>query len=437
MDKKKWMGILVGGGPAPGINSAISAAAIEARNRGLDVVGIEDGFEHLIEGRTDAIRWLDIADVSQIHYQGGSILRTSRANPTSTPEDLARTVDSLNRLGVSYLVSIGGEDTAYSASEVARASNGSLRVAHVPKTIDNDLPLPDGAPTFGYETARHVGTELVLTLMEDSRTTNRWFVVVVMGRKAGHLGLGVGKAAGATLTLIPEEFPAERITLDDIAKVIVGAMIKRRAHGRKDGLVVLAEGLAEKLDIDDLARNAGLKIAYDPHGHISLNDIPLAALIKQRVQHWFEHRGQKVTMVDVTLGYELRCANPIPFDIDYTRTLGYGAVSFLLSEPATDELRPGGVVTLRDGRLEMLPFSELRDPVTGKNRIRVVDLTSEHYKVAREYMYRLEPEDFSEPAAVERMAEAAGLSAAEFREEFGALVGNVDGARAGIQAAAP
>jgi 6-phosphofructokinase 1 len=231
-------GILVGGGPAPGINSAIGSATIEARNSGHEVIGIEDGFEHLIDGRTDAVRLLDIEDVTRIHTQGGSILRTSRANPTRSPEDLRRTIEALRGIGIDRLVTIGGEDTAFSASEVARAAAGSLRVAHVPKTIDNDLPLPAGMPTFGFETARHVGTELVLTMMEDSRTTRRWFIVVVMGRKAGHLALGIGKAAGATITLIPEEFNSDHIDLDDIARVVAGAMIKRKAAGRGDGLLL-------------------------------------------------------------------------------------------------------------------------------------------------------------------------------------------------------
>jgi 6-phosphofructokinase 1 len=415
-------GILVGGGPAPGINSAIGAATIEARHLGHDVIGIEDGFEHLMEGRVDLMRPLNIGDVARIHVQGGSILRTSRANPTKDPGDLRRVVETLRKLGVDNLVSIGGEDTAFSAAEVARAAGGAIRVAHVPKTIDNDLPLPSGMPTFGYETARHVGTELVLTMMEDSRTTNRWFIVVVMGRKAGHLALGIGKAAGATVTVIPEEFASDQISLDDVARVVAGSIVKRRAEGRADGLAIIAEGVAEKMDTEELARTSGVEVAYDPHGHISLNDIPLAALIKQRVQHWFAHHGEKLAMVDVTLGYELRCARPIPFDIDYTRTLGYGAVRFLVSDVTDSRLREGGFLTLDDGRLQVLPFADLRDPSTGKTRIRVVDLDAEHYRVAREYMVRLEPSDLREREKLESLAAAAHMSPDEFKATFAAIV---------------
>jgi 6-phosphofructokinase len=417
------LGILVGGGPAPGINSVIGAVTIEAINSGLEVIGIYDGFEHLMKGRTDMVRQLTIPDVSRIHFDGGSILRTSRANPTRTPEDLQNTVKALRELGIRYLVTIGGDDTAFSASEVVKAAGGTIRVAHVPKTIDNDLPLPGGMPTFGFETARHVGTELVRNLMEDSRTTNRWYFVVAMGRKAGHLALGIGKAAGATITVIGEEFPKERITLAEVCDVLEGAILKRRVLGRKDGVAVIAEGIGEKLDPEELAKIPGVEIERDPHGHIRLGEIPLATILKREIQRRFKERGEKITIVDVTLGYELRCAPPIPFDIDYTRTLGYGAVRFLLSEPKDDRVKEGGMVCLVGGRLEILPFDELRDPVTGRTKVRLVDINSEHYKVAREYMIRLEREDLENPEMLAKLAAAAKMTPEEFKKKFAHVVG--------------
>ncbi len=422
MNGRKRIGILVGGGPAPGINSAISAAAIESLNSGCEVVGIEDGFEHLLAGRADMVRPLLLDELTRIHTSGGSILGTSRANPTKSPEDLRRAVEALRRLGIDYLVTIGGDDTAFAASEVAREAAGSLRVAHVPKTIDNDLPIPGGNSTFGYQTARHVGTELTLTLMEDSRTTKRWFVVVVMGRKAGHLALGIGKAAGATLTLIPEEFAAERISLDDVAAIIDAAIIKRRAQGRTYGLAIIAEGVGEKLDPEELFNLTGVQVAYDPYGHIALGDIPLAALIKQRVQKRYAERGERLAMVEVRLGYELRCAPPIPFDIDYTRTLGYGAVRFLLTPASDPRLTGGGLVYLDAGRLQVLPFEDLRDAATGHAIIRLVDVHSEHYNVARDYMIRLESRDLDDPEMLARLAAAARMTPVEFREAFAGVV---------------
>ena len=122
MSNPKKLAILVGGGPAPGINSAISSATIEARKAGLAVIGVLDGFEHLIAGDLQHVRELGIEDVSRIHFQGGSVLRTARANPTKSEESLATVVAGLRELDVSYLVTIGGDDTAFAAATVARRS---------------------------------------------------------------------------------------------------------------------------------------------------------------------------------------------------------------------------------------------------------------------------------------------------------------------------
>lgn len=423
MNNSARMGILVGGGPAPGINSAISAAVIEAVNSGLSVVGIRDGFKHLVDGRTDMVQPLQISDVSRIHSQGGSILRTSRTNPARNEEDLRRTVDSIKKLGIDFLVTIGGDDTAYGASEVARAAGGDLRVAHVPKTIDNDLPLPGGVPTFGFETVRQVGTEAVLNLTEESRTTNRWYFVVVMGREAGHLALGIAKAAGATLALIPEEFPNGGPRLDEISKVLEGAILKRRVMGNDHGVAVIAEGIAESLAPEELANLPGVSVEHDSYGHISLNDIPLAIILRRHVQQAFVARGEQIPIIDVTLGYQLRCAPPIPFDIDYTRTLGYGAVRFLLSDTDDERLRFGGLICQVNGQRTVLAFDDLRDAETGRIRVRRVDIHSEYYAVAREYMIRLEPEDLNNEDFKSRLAQAANLTPDEFEHTFSGVVG--------------
>ena len=419
---KERLGILVGGGPAPGINSAISAATIEAINSGLEVVGILDGFEHLMKGQLDQVRSLDIPDVSRIHFQGGSILRTSRANPTKNPEDLERTVQSLKELGISYMVVIGGDDTARGGFGVARASKGDVRFAQIPKTIDNDLPLPGGTPTFGFETARHLGTELVLNIMEDSRTTNRWYFVVVMGRGAGHLALGICKAAGATMTLIPEEFPGDRVSINDVCSVLEGAILKRRTMGREDGVVVIAEGVGERLDPDELAKMPGVEVEYDPYGHIRLGEIPLPSILRREVQRKFEARGDKVNTVEVSVGYALRCAQPIPFDIDYTRTLGNGAVRFLLSDNNDKRLKDGGIVSLEGGDLRILPYDELMDPATGRTRVRLVDINSDHYKVARKYMIRLEKRDLEDSEMRARLMEVGKMTSEQLDQVFAPIL---------------
>src|SRR5882672_9063568 len=140
------LGILVGGGPAPGINSVISAACIEGINRGFEVVGIREGFRWLMRGDTSHCSKLQIDDVSRIHLTGGSMLGTARDNPTKDEKALFAVVATLEKLGVTHLVTIGGDDTALSSSRVEQFSKGRIHAAHVPKTIDNDLPLPEHVP---------------------------------------------------------------------------------------------------------------------------------------------------------------------------------------------------------------------------------------------------------------------------------------------------
>src|SRR2546427_253 len=240
MTERRTLAILVGGGPAPGINSVIGAATIRARLEAVDVLGVRDGFEWIMQGDIDHVTPLDIGEVSRIHFRGGSYIGISRANPTKDPAHLDNAVLALLRLNVSQLITIGGDDTAYSAMKLEEKAAGRLQVVHVPKTIDNDLDLPPHVDTFGFQTARHYGVEIVKNLMVDAKTTSRWYLVITMGRGAGHLAVGIGKAAGATLTLIPEEFLGRRIRLKAVVDTLVGAIIKRLSYGRLDGVAVIS-----------------------------------------------------------------------------------------------------------------------------------------------------------------------------------------------------
>ena len=412
------IGILVGGGPAPGINGVISAAVIEAVNSGYEAIGIKNGYEFLVTGDTSQTVDLTIPDVSTIHNQGGSILHTSRTNPTRSPDDLETCVATLEKLGVSHLITIGGDDTSYGASEIARASDGRLKVAHVPKTIDNDLPLPGDMPTFGYETARHVGTEIVLNLRADSRTTNRWYFVVAMGRHAGHLALGIGKASASPITIIPEEFPRPTISLSEVCDVLEGAILKRRVGGRLDGVAIIAEGIATKLNTRDLQSISGVDIPRDEYGNIRLSELPIARILRVEVERRFAERGEAMGIVDLTLGYELRSAAPIPFDIDYTRTLGHGAVRFLLSNSGDERTARGAMICIGDSQLKAVPFEDMRDPKTGKTTIRMVDTDSLYYDVARSYMIRLEAADLEDDEMLGRLAAEASMAPDAFKRRF-------------------
>ncbi len=407
----KTLAILVSGGPAPGINAVIAAATIEARNHKMRVIGCYDGFRWLAQGGAKHVVELKIADVSRIHFEGGSILRTSRTNPTRSPGGVRRVADTLRQLKVNQLITIGGDDTAFAASKVAKALSG-LTVAHVPKTIDNDLPLPGSIVTFGYTTACNLGKDLVHNLMQDAATTERWFFVTVMGRHAGHLALGIGGSAGATLTVIAEEFSKKKVSLERIADILEGAIIKRRAQGRDQGVALLSEGLAERLDPGTLG-----PVEWDAYGNVRLGELDLGRLLKGRVTASLRARGIEVTVVAKYLGYELRCAPPGAYDIQYCRSLGYWAARFLM------EGGSGAMVTIQAGRLVPIPFAEMIDPQSGKIRVRFVDAQSEGYQTLYEYMIRLKPEDFSDPKMVRRLARAGQLSASDFVARFGSLVG--------------
>ena len=408
------LAILVGGGPAPGINSVIGAATIRACLSGIPVLGIRDGFQWIMRGELKHARPLDIETVSRIHFRGGSFIGTARANPTNAAQTLATTLDSLKQLGVGKLITIGGDDTAFSAMRLSEHAQGTLQVVHVPKTIDNDLDLPAWIPTFGYQTARHVGTGIVRDLLTDAQATSRWYFVVAMGRKAGHLALGIGKAAGATLTVIPEEFASRQIPMRSIVDVLAGAVIKRLASGRSDGVAVLAEGLVESIPQADLAGLEGAE--RDEHGHIRLAEIDFGRIIKAAVLARLNELGPKVTIVSKDIGYELRCTDPIPFDMEYTRDLGYCAAKYLL-EGGSDAM-----ITVQEGKFKPIPFVDMLDPATGRTRVRMVDIETEYYKIARRYMLRLRRDDFADPREVARYAAVTKLSPDEFRAQFEYLV---------------
>jgi 6-phosphofructokinase len=420
MGTKGTLGILVGGGPAPGINGVIAAATIEAKNAGLNVIGIMDGFEWLQKGDIEHLQELEIKDVSRIHFTGGSILRTSRANPTKSEKLLKTTIESIRKLGLNYLITIGGDDTVFVAHQISRLSQGDLKIAHVPKTIDNDLPLPKSLPSFGYQTARHVGVQLVQNIMEDSKTTNRWYLVVTMGMKAGHLTLGICKAAGATLAVIGEEFKDDKISIRQVCDVIEGAMIKRRAMGRNDGVILLAEGIAAKFAEQEFSSIAGITIKYDDYGNIRVSEIELGKIIKMEIERRLAQRGEKINLVETSIGYTLRCAAPIPFDCEYVRDLGYSAVQFLLSPQYQNQ--QSALICVDAGKLVPIQLADLIDPDSGKTKIRYVDVHTDSYAVAQEYMIKLKKSDFEEPDNLLMLAKAANMSPEEFRERFEYLV---------------
>jgi len=413
----KKIGVLVGGGPAPGIYGVIHAVGMEACLNHVELTGIMDGFTHLIKGKLEGVP-LPPEKVAYIYAEGGSILHSARANPTGSPDSLRRCVLTLQEAGINALISIGGDDTAYSASRVAATAQMDMGLdfhsVHVPKTIDNDLPLPEDVPTFGYETAREVGTRIVLNLKRDANSIRQWFLVLTMGRQSGHLALGIGLSATATLTLIPEQWSGEKIHLREVVDILVTTILLRVSEGKPYGVAVIAEGVLENLALEDLKKLENVE--RDEHGHVRLAEVNFLDILKKEIDKELKGLGLKIKIVKQMLGYELRCAPPCAFDIEYTRGLGEAAVAYLLA---------GGnnaIITLQHGVFVPIPYREMINPVTGRTTVRMVNTNSYRYQSAYKFMTRLKPEHARDELLIEKMAAFTNLSAANLKERYGYLL---------------
>jgi len=374
----KNIAIIVSGGPAPGINAVIGAATIEAHGRGMQVYGVNGGLRGCLKDGADAFMPLEVDGISRIYNQGGSLLGTSRFNPFSKKEKEERFVEILKKLHIEGLVMIGGEGTA-TLSHIIHQKMPTMRIAHVPKTIDNDIPLPGGKRTFGFETARTVGTQIVDTLIVDAKTCRRWYLVETMGRQAGFLTLGIGLASGASLALIPEEYSRGAHEPAEFAKRIVSTIKAQNMAGKNYGVILLAEGLldclrpesSELLDED----------LRDELGRITYSEIELGDVLLPLIRNQLESEG--ITEIEIkhkTVGYELRCARPIAADIEYARILGYGAIQALSSQEGAF------MVTREFEKLFFVPLEQF--VANGTVRGRTVDLESDFYKLACRYMVR-------------------------------------------------
>jgi 6-phosphofructokinase 1 len=335
-------------------------------------------------------------------------------------DDLQKCACALAEAGISLLVGIGGDDTAYSLYRVSQYACDDMGLAvrsvHVPKTIDNDLPLPEGIPTFGFETAREVGTKIVMNFMEDALTSQTWFIVVTMGRKAGHLALGIGKSSGATLTVIPEEWRGQPIRLQEVVDILVTAILRRLADGRRHGVALVAEGILEYLAPEDRQYLQGID-ARDPHGHVPLHDMNFSDILKRWVIKDLADMGVKVPVRDKELGYELRCAPPIAYDVDYTRSLGEAAVDFLLRGGTN------ATISLQGNQVVPIQSETIMDPATGRTGVRLVNIESFTYQSAYKFMIRVKPVHGKDPMFLPRLALQTTMSVEKFKARYGYLIG--------------
>lgn len=381
---RKSIVIICGGGPAPGINNVISTTARVFLKNNYRVLGIHDGFKGLLSANPDAVE-INFEFAERIFSSGGSALRMSRFKP-KTEDFSARFFKEHN---VHLLVTIGGDDTASSAARLAdylHSQSVEVKSIHVPKTIDNDLPLPKGIPTFGFQTAKETGVVLANTVYEDARTSQNWFVMCAMGREAGHLALEIAAACHFPMIIIPEMFHKTTITVDKIVRLVVSSIVKRRLMGIRYGVAMIGEGVFHFLQKADLD-STGIQFEYDAHGHPELNQLSKAHIFNQLVNRKTKELQLDQKCRPVELGYSMRCARPIGFDLNYTSLLGRGV--YTLFEQGHTKCM---VSQTPDGEVIPLFLDDLRDE-TGRIRTRLVDMESEQVKSVLAMLHFLRQDD--------------------------------------------
>jgi 6-phosphofructokinase 1 len=388
---KDTIAILCGGGPAPGINSVISSVSMAFLDAGYRVLGIHEGYKGLLSAEPN-IQEIDFKFADDIHKRGGSALKMSRYKPKDDEFSTQFFID----FNVKLLVTIGGDDTASTANRLGkflREHDVNIQNIHVPKTIDNDLPLPDNTPTFGYQSAKQEGVRIAQTVYEDARTSGNWFVTAAMGREAGHLAFGIGAASHFPMIVIPEMFNKVEVTFDRIIKLIISAIVKRKILGIGYGVAIVSEGVFHFMSEEEI-KNSGIDFTYDEHGHPELGNVSKAHIFNVLLQRRLKELNLKVKSRPVELGYELRCVQPTAFDLMYCGILGYGVKKLF------DEGRTACMVTASPaGKISPLYLEDVSDD-SGKVQPRLVDIDGEKPKLVFEHgLQFIEPGDYEEAKA--------------------------------------
>ena len=398
---KEAVAILCAGGPAPGINTVVSSVTKIFINNGFNVLGINGGYKSLF-AEEPAFEYLDFDYADQIYSRGGSALKMSRYKP----KDDEFKIDFFKKNHVKLLVTIGGDDTASTANRLAKylaKQKMDVKNIHVPKTIDNDLPLPEGTPTFGYHSAKEEGVRLSTTIYEDARTSGNWFVVSAMGREAGHLAFGIGTACHYPMIIIPEMFNKTKMTFDKITRMVISSMVKRRILGIDYGVAMVSEGVFHFMSDEEII-DTGVNFTYDDHGHPELGNVSKSHIFNMLTQQHLKNLRITVKSRPEEIGYELRCCRPIAYDLSYATRLGLG-VFILYNRGET-----GCMTTIdREGNISPLYLKDVEDE-NGKIKPRLVNvdsekvqlifrnnlhfITKEDYRAAKKYVKNPEDYDF-------------------------------------------
>lgn len=390
-NRERAIAILTGGGPAPGLNTVVGSVAKTFLRKGFKVIGLHGGYKGLFSEIPDAVE-INYALADDIFNRGGSYLKMSRYKPSEDDFALRFNKDFFVVNNIQLLVTIGGDDTASTANRVSmflEENHFPISNIHVPKTIDNDLPLPGGIPTFGYESAKDKGAVIGRAVYTDARTSGNWFILAAMGRSSGHLAFGIGAACHYPMIVIPEMFDKARITIDKIVDLVVSSIIKRKIMGMDFGAAMISEGVFHELDEDEIAKT-GVCFSYDEHGHPELGLVSKAHVFNTALERRLRQLNINVKTRPVELGYEIRCQTPVAYDLVYCSMLGMG-VWKLFKEGKT------GCMVYADpsGRIGHLELAEIQDPVTKKIPPRLVDINSDQFRtVVKNILCYITPADY-------------------------------------------
>lgn len=373
---KGTIAILTGGGPAPGMNTVVGSVAKTFLQQGYRVIGLHEGYSGLFSKNPRMVD-IDYFLADDIFNRGGSYLQMSRFKPTDKNFAEDFNLDFFTKNGIQLLVTVGGDDTASTANRIAKfLEDNKFPIAniHVPKTIDNDLPLPEGSPTFGYQSAKDKGATIARTVYVDARTSGNWFVLAAMGRSAGHLAFGIGTACHYPMIVIPEMFNKTPITVDKIVNLVVSSIIKRKIMGMDYGAAIISEGVFHELS-DEEIKKTGIHFSYDDHGHPELGKVSKAHIFNEMLETKIKASGIKVKSRPVEIGYEVRCQTPVAFDLVYCSMLGMGVYKLF------NEGKTGCMVYVDPaGQISQLYLKDLQDPKSGKIPPRLVDINGDKFK---------------------------------------------------------
>ena len=384
--EKNTVAILCSGGPAPGINSVISSIAKSFLKEDWRVIGFNEGTKTIFTDKPETVEF-DFSYADYIYNRGGSVLRMSRHKP----KDSEFNTTFFKKNNVKLLVTIGGDDTASTANRITKYLNKEkmdIKNIHVPKTIDNDLPLPDRLPTFGFQTAKNEGTQIAQTVYEDARSSGNWFVVSVMGREAGHLAFEIGTACHYPLVIIPEMFRGKKITFTKLINMMLSSILKRKASDIHHGAIMISEGVFHYMNKDEIL-NSGINFTFDDHGHPELGTVSKAHILNVLLQKKLKELDLDVKSRPVEIGYSIRSCHPTAFDMNYCTMLGMGVKKLY------DDGHTGCIVVAKaNGEISPLYLKDIVDKKTGKIKVRTVNIDAQDYQLAFSNLHYLKESDY-------------------------------------------